>query len=155
MMIESEVTRNAQELQNVSRKYCWSFRVTGLLVLFFLGGCSAVSHMEQLLTLKGVSDEQQSIGEYVQEKNAHFQKLLETVCSGKTSFYSTQHQILTEFGEPVSRLPLAKGSVASESWLYHQQTQYFEKPKVTLNFDEVGNLVTYDVSDCSSVSAKN
>lgn len=108
---------------------------------FLLSGCSKVKHVDQLLTLKGLADEQARIGAYVQEQDQNFERMLAEVKAGTLDEYLNKKEIRHAFGDPVfTRQEMTEGK-EFEVWLYRYATQYFGSKKVYLYFDADGELV--------------
>lgn len=126
----------------------WRLGFGVILGVIVLGGCAKIRHLDQLLTLKAVSDEQQSLGHYVQVKDERFESLLVRMCSGDFPSNWSGTEVSSEFGAPIHVSHLDRDSVAKERWLYRRQTRYFKTPTVTLDFDTDGRLVAHDVSGC-------
>ena len=112
--------------------------VIGLLTL---SGCAKLSHMDQLLTLKGLADEQSQMKKYVQEQDRKFDLMLNEVKAGTLDDYSNERKVLRTFGEPVFKEHVSEDGQELELWLYRYATEFFGSDKVYLYFDKDGNLV--------------
>ena len=68
------------------------FAVMRLIILFmviiFSGGCAKLAHLDQLLTLKAVSEEQGSMDAYVEKQDKKFRALLQAVQDKSIEHYS-------------------------------------------------------------------
>ncbi len=106
-----------------------------------LCGCSKVRHLDQLLTLKDLENEQTQLGQYVEGQNRNFELMLEEVKDGTLELYSNKRKIQLAFGDPVYARSVVEDDQELESWLYRYATQYFGAEKVYLYFDLDGNLV--------------
>ena len=114
-----------------------------IIAVFFLSGCSAVSHLDELLTLKAVGNEQTQMDNQVERQNKLFKILVEAV--QKETFpqnYPTKVKIVKKFGEPIFSRPEKKNDQDLELCLYRKATEYFDSDKVYLYFDSSGNLVS-------------
>lgn len=112
----------------------------------FLCGCNALSHMDQLLTLKSIGDEQAAMDQDVSGQNKRFDKLF--VSAQKESFikdYPTKKKIISAFGEPVFSRPENKDGQTLEFLLYRRAMDFFNSDKVHLFFDGSGHLASYEV----------
>ena len=123
------------------RKGCLRKVVIMLLGCVLAGGCAKVSHLDQLLMLKGLSDEQAAVNQYVQTQDRNFDLMLKAVRDGTLEQYSTARKMRQAFGEPVFARKVTQEDQEMESWLYRYATQYFGAEKVYLYFDLKGNLV--------------
>ena len=103
-----------------------------------MGGCAKVAHMQELLTLKALSDNQTQQAKYIEQQDKKFEKLLETLKAGQLQKYSNQKAILSAFGEPIFK-ETTKDS--SQKWLYRYAAELFGSEKVYLYFDADGQLI--------------
>ena len=110
-------------------------------VCLFLGGCAKVGHIDELLTLKDLANEQDQIGQYVEEQDRNFELMLKEAKAGTLDDYSNKRNIQRAFGEPVYARNVAQDNQEIESWLYRYATKYFGVEKIYLYFDLDGNLV--------------
>ena len=119
-----------------------------LLALFglviFSSGCAKLAHMQELLTLKAYSDEQEQQTKYVKEQDAKFEKLLTVVKSGDIENYFTQGQIIKAFGEPVFRREAERDGALAQVWLYRYTIRFFDSDKVYLYFDGENKLKSWE-----------
>ncbi len=112
-----------------------------LIGCLLLSGCSQVGHLDQLLTLKDLADEQEKLNTYIEQQDKNFDLILKEVEAGTLDQYPNKKKILRAFGEPVFARDAIEEGQELESWLYRYATQYFGGPKVYLYFDAEGNLV--------------
>ena len=106
-----------------------------------LCGCAKVRHLDQLLTLKALADEQAQLSQYVEDQDRNFELMLEEVKAGTLDQYSNKRKIQRAFGDPVYARNVTKDDRDLESWLYRYATKYFGAEKIYLYFDFDGNLV--------------
>ena len=106
-----------------------------------MSGCAKARHLDQLLTLKNLADEQDQMKEYVQEQDQNFERMLEEARAGTLDQYSNKRKIQRTFGDPVYVRNVTKDDQELESWLYRYATKYFGAEKIYLYFDFDGNLV--------------
>ena len=97
--------------------------------------------MDQLLTLKGVADEQTRIKKFVDEQDRKFDKMVEEARAGTLDQYMSQRKFMRAFGEPVYITMVKEDDRELETWLYRHATAYFHADKIYLYFDRDGNLV--------------
>ncbi len=116
-------------------------KILGLcLVVIFSAGCAKLAHLQELLTLKAYSDEQEAQTEYVKEQDAKFDKLVQTIKDGKLAAYRNQAQIRKDFGDPVLHREAQRDGVTYQLWLYRYTLRFFDSDKVYLYFDDKGLL---------------
>ena len=97
--------------------------------------------MDELLTLKGVADEQKGQSKYVGQQDKRFENLRAVVQSGQIKKYSHQKQIASKFGEPIYKKSAKREDQTLELWIYRYSVKYFDSDKVYLYFDQEGKLV--------------
>jgi hypothetical protein len=106
-----------------------------------LSGCAKLRHMDQLLTLKGLADEQAQLKKYTEGQDKKFESLLAEMEAGTLDRYATKKKILRAFGDPVYSRAVLKDGRALESVLYRRPTNFFGAEKIYLYFDADGALV--------------
>ena len=111
------------------------------LMLLFLGGCAKMAHLQELLTLKDLSDNQTQQTRYIEEQDKKFVKLLEAVNADQLPQYPHQKSVLRAFGEPILR---KKMSDSSEQWLYRYSAKLFNSEKVCIYFDREEQLTRFE-----------
>ena len=112
-----------------------------LVVLFFTAGCAKLAHLDQLLILKGMDDEQKQQRRYVEAQDKRFEKIRDAVQNGQIQKFSNQKQIAAKFGQPVYRETTQKDNQDLDLWVYRYTVKYFDSDKVYLYFDKEGKLV--------------
>lgn len=116
-----------------------------LIILFFLTGCAKVSHLDQLLTLKDLSEEQDSLQRYIQEQDRKFEFLLQAVEDGTIQRYTKARRILKDFGEPVYKEEMTRENPTVQRWVYRYARRFFGSPKVCLYVDAGGRLLRWEI----------
>ena len=106
-----------------------------------LCGCAKVSHLDQLLTLKGVADEQTQIGKFVDEQDRKFDTMVAEAKAGTLDQYGSKQKIVRTFGEPVHVQNVMENNRELEACLYRYSTEFFDTDKVYIYFDADGSLV--------------
>jgi hydroxymethylpyrimidine pyrophosphatase-like HAD family hydrolase len=104
-------------------------------------GCSIVSHKNELLTLKGLGDEQVEMNKQVEEQNQRFERMLEEQKAGTLNLYLSKGKIVRTFGEPIYVKNVTQDDQDLELWMYRYATQFFGSEKVYLYFDSNEHLV--------------
>ena len=123
------------------RDYCLKKLLLLFISICVLCGCTKVKHLDQLLTLKGLADEQVVLGKYVDEQDEKFEKMLEEVKAGTLDQYLNKRKIMRTFGDPIYVKQVKKDDQELESWMYRYSTQFFDSEKIYLYFDPNDNLV--------------
>ena len=114
-----------------------------VFVLLFFTGCAKLAHMDQLLTLKGLSDEQTQMGKEIKHQDAKFERLVAEVREGTISRYKKQESVSGTFGAPVFTEKVAEGGRPLEVWVYRYAARFFDSPKVYLYWNQAGELVQW------------
>ncbi|MEK7850062.1 MAG: hypothetical protein AAB213_04545 [Candidatus Omnitrophota bacterium] len=98
------------------------------IVVFSLLGCS-----QPLRTLMDVSSEQKAQQNFIKIEEARFKAVLREARAGRIKKGTVRESIVARYGEPV----LNTGSY----FLYRGPVDFFDSPKVYLDFDEKGALI--------------
>lgn len=112
--------------------------------LIYLTGCAKLQHLDQLLTLKDLSEEQDKLGRHIEQQDQKFELLVQAVKANQLERYPGKRHILKRFGEPVYSRPIERNGQALELWLYRYSTQFFDSEKVYLYFDSSDRLVDWE-----------
>lgn len=123
--------------------------VVGLLICFsaVLSGCKTVSHVDELLVLKSLSDAQAEMEDEVEASDAQFEALLEAIDSEAILSYKNQDAMKEAFGLPIFTEMIEEEGRVYQKWLYRYSTQFFTAKKVYLYFDNAGNFIKWDVTE--------
>ena len=115
-----------------------------IIASIVLAGCAKLQHLDQLLTLKGVADEQGRLDAYVEKQDSKFKSLLKAVEDKSISHYSKKETIVRKFGDPVYCEDIQKDNQPAEFCLYRYAKKYFNSEKVYFYFDAKGNLFNWE-----------
>ena len=115
-----------------------------ILILLTFQGCATVSHLQELLTMQSLSDNQTHQEKFVQKENERFEKLLDAVKSNRLSEYPDQESFLQAFGEPIFSKERKREGKKVEEWLYRYAARLFDSDKVYLYFDESERLIDFE-----------
>jgi hypothetical protein len=121
----------------------FNFLVLFLIILVF-SGCAKVSHMQELLRLKGYSQNKDWQVNVVQEQNKRFEHLLIAAKNGTLKQYPNQESIWSNFGQPIFDKKVKMDDSVYQVWMYRYSTKLFGSDKVYLYFDFEGQLRMYD-----------
>jgi hypothetical protein len=110
------------------------------LGLIVLSGCAKATHLDQLLTLKGLADEQREMNRYIEEQDQRFKLMLDEVQAGTIGQYLNKKRVLRAFGDPIFVKNVERDGRELESWMYRYSTQFFDSEKIYLYFDPEDNL---------------
>lgn len=113
-----------------------------LLFIFslFLVGCAKLAHLQQLLTLKAYSQNQDLQAKHVKAQDQKFEELLEVVKTDSFDQYPDKKSFLKAFGDPVFLKKVVREGIPYDLWLYRYAVQLKGSEKVYLYFDKSGKL---------------
>ena len=114
-----------------------------LIIVLFLCGCAKLTHLQELLTLKAMSDNRDLQEKYVNKQNASFEKILEAYKNNSLGNYSDKKSIVKAFGEPLLIKEIARDNQNLERWLYRHAVKV-NSEKVYLYFDQTGKLIDWE-----------
>lgn len=114
-----------------------------LTLSFALTGCSAVSHLQELLRLNAYSKEKTIQHRYIQSQRDQFDRMLVAARAGETAEFATTRQVSRAYGPPVFRRPVEHNGQGVTQWLYRYPKAFFDAPKVYLYYDDQGRLVDW------------
>ncbi len=131
-------------MQPITKKYSFFSVCLALLGMMSFNGCKTVSHMDELLLLKELSEEQKEMGEEVKLTDAHFDSLVKAVESGDILNYKDQDAIKETFGPPIFIESVVQKGATYKRWLYRYSVQFFDSKKVYLYFNAAGKLIKWE-----------
>ena len=109
----------------------------------FFSGCAKLAHLEELLRLKSLSENQAEQKKYVESQNKKFEVLLKTIHNGELSQYHDKKSIIKAFGEPIFTEVVEFDEQILEKWLYPYSEKLSGSEKVYLYFDTTGQCVNW------------
>ena len=109
-------------------------------LIFLLAGCAKLEHLQELLTLKDLSDDRDQQDLYAQRHDENFERLVNAVKDKSIDQYKTKKNFLQAFGKPLVTEQVSLDGESLEKWLYRHTTLSFGSPKVYLYFDQSGKL---------------
>lgn len=113
-------------------------------VVFCVAGCVKLEYLDQLLTLKDLSDEQARLGRYVAAQDAGFEALVKAVQDKTLKEGVGQGWVRRKFGDPVYTEGVTEDGQTLQKWVYRYATQAFDSPKVYLYFNQAGALLRWE-----------
>lgn len=109
-------------------------------LFFFLTGCAKLEHLQELLTLKDLSDDREQQDIYVRNHDESFERLLKVVKNNSLDQFPDKKSFLKSFGKPLLTEQVMLNGEPLEKWLYRYATRSVGFPKVYLYFDQSGKL---------------
>jgi len=138
--IPSHQGRGNQEKTGISVKILKSVLIVSFI---FLNGCAKLAHMQELLTLKAMSDNGDEQRRFVAAQDARFETLLEKVKNNQLGEYPNRKSVFRAFGEPIFTKQVQRNDQTQEQWLYRYATKFFDSPKVYLYFNPKGKVIDW------------
>lgn len=129
------------------------------IILFLLTGCAKLEHLQELLTLQGLSDDRDQQDLYVQRQDENFERLLAAAKKNSLDQFSHKKKFLKAFGNPLFTEQVSLKGESMEKWIYRYATKAFGSPKVYVYFEKSGKMkhwqyfsreVKKEVADVSS-----
>ena len=110
-------------------------------IVFFLAGCTAASHMEELNTLRAMGKEEKSKAQDTHDEDKNFQKIKAAITEGRLKPGMKAGEVSRQGGEPVVISPQENG----EKWVYKPgNADWFSGPKISLYFNKSGLLKKWE-----------
>ncbi|MDD4183235.1 MAG: hypothetical protein PHT53_05380 [Candidatus Omnitrophica bacterium] len=121
-------------------------RILVCLIFVLLCGCAKLAHLDELLTLKSVSDNQRQIQIYLDKQEKGFNKLKEDIKNNRLKQGQFKRSIIDRYSEPVlTEEPAPENVGVKEILLYRHPTNYFKSERIYLYFDESGRLLSWEL----------
>lgn len=108
-------------------------------------GCSAAGKIDELLTLKNMSDSQKLMEEDVKAEDQRFEAMLNEFGTAQWKNYTAKTHFLEHFGQPIVIKHKDYQDRLTEIWVYRYSTRFFDSPKIYLYFDDSGVLLKSDL----------
>jgi len=118
-----------------------------LLLASVLSGCAKIRHLPQLLTLKGLMEEQVGLDAYIEFRNQKFKEMVDLYIKNRLKDYPDKQSIVNDFGEPIAVNQYSYNDQEFEEWLYRPPVTFFKTDMIYLYFDEENNLSEIDYQE--------
>ena len=118
-----------------------------ILILLGLSGCSIVSHMDELMLMKGYSNEKDAQHKLVKSINDHYDELCKAIDQKTVNDNKDEASWVKSFGEPILKKDLSDGT---QRWLYRYAIYRLAKSKVYVYFNRDGKLIKWEKLTCPS-----
>lgn len=116
-------------------------RILLVVICLLIGsGCAKLAHLNELLTLKAVSDEQARNDKIVKAYDAKFFQLIEAQKNNQL-VSETKKSILKKFIKPIQIENVQLNGQSVERWIYRQYVKYLHSAQVYLYFDADAKLI--------------
>ncbi len=109
-------------------------------LLFLLTSCAKLEHLQELLTLKDLSDDRDQQDIYVKNHNESFERLLAAVKSNFLNQFPDKKSFLKKIGKPILIKQVVWNGESLQRWLYRYSNKSLGSAKVYLYFDQAGKL---------------
>lgn len=117
-----------------------------LCVAVIFSGCAKLQHLDQLLTLKSVADEQGRMDKFVTDYDGRVEQLFREIKQGNIKKYN-KTSILKSFHEAIEEKTLERDGKKVEIWMYRYSVKYFDSPRAEITFDDKGEIIDAVIID--------
>lgn len=114
-------------------------------VILLMCGCATITHMDELLALKRVSDNQIQIEIYLKKQEQGFSKLYEDIKNDTLKKGMLERAIIYKYSEPILVKKPEEQSDIKEILLYRHPTEYFSSDRIYLYIDKSGKLAYWEI----------
>ena len=126
-------------MQNIKTKFLL------IALIPVVSGCAQLSHLDQLLTLKAISDNRSLQHKFVEDQDKKFTALLAAIKDNSIQKYPDKKRFVKRFGVPImTQASVCEGKPA-ELWLYRYAVKYFSSEKVYLYFDAQDKVLAWEL----------
>lgn len=125
-----------------------------LILLLPLGGCAKLKHLPQLLTLKAVAEETDSMDEYVESQDKKFKKLLTDVQDGKLEKGLTVDATVKRYGDPIYSKTVEHNGGQANRLLYRYAVKKNDSEKVYLFYNQGNQLIDWQYVEAPQSDSK-
>jgi len=112
-----------------------------IILAFGLAGCSGGKKLEKLLTLKGLANEQDAMGNVVEEQDRKFAMMVEEKKAGTLDQYLSKRKFARIFGDPIFVDTVDQEDKQLDVWMYRYAAKFSGSEKIYLYFGPDGNIV--------------
>lgn len=120
-------------------------KVTAILAIVLISGCSTIAHMDELLTLKSVADNQRDIDIYLKKQEKGFKRLLGDIKNNRLRKGESKKYLIDAYYEPILTKKADDLKDVREILLYRHPTEAFKSDRVYLYIDTKGKLAYWEV----------
>lgn len=115
------------------------------IMMLSIAGCSKISNLDKMLTLKELADFQEATDAHIEEREANFQTMLADIASGQVDELSNKQDVLDRYGEPVYIKQVSYQEQMVIMWMYRLPVKFMDSDQVLFYFDDSNRLVTHEV----------
>ncbi len=120
--------------------------VFSLAAIVLLCGCAKLAHLNELLTLKSLSDDQRQIEIYLKKQERGFKRLCDDVKNNRLKKGELKRAVISKYSEPVlTKEAGPENTGVKEILLYRHPTDYFKSDRIYLYFDGANRLLLWEM----------
>ena len=97
--------------------------------------------MDELLTLKGLSEERNANDKDIVVYDKKMDQLFEAYQKGELKAYTSKRKLKLAYGQPIFARWVERNGNTTEEWLYRYMTRYTDSDKLYFYFDKKGGLI--------------
>lgn len=109
-----------------------------------------MEHLDELLTLKNVSDNQRDMDIYLKKQIKGFKKLLDDIKNDRLRKGESKNSIISTYYDPILTKQVGESKDIREVLLYRHPTEYFNSDRVYLYINNKGRLAYWEVKPAES-----
>ena len=119
-------------------------------LIILVSGCATMEHLDELLTLKNVSDNQKDMDIYLKKQIKGFKKLLDDIKNDRLRKGESKNYIISTYYDPILTKQVGELKDIREVLLYRHPTEYFNSDRVYLYINNKGRLAYWEVKPAES-----
>lgn len=112
-------------------------------IIVAISGCAAISHYQELMTLKRLGKNKEEIDRYVEDQKKRFAVLVLDIKNNVLLPGLSWEYIIQKYGEPVIVKDVTDKTAIKQVILYRHPTAYFTSDKVYFYFSKDKKLIQW------------
>lgn len=121
-------------------------RIFVCLIVVLFCGCAKLAHLDELLTLKSVSDNRAQIENYLAKQERGFNRLKEDIKNNRLEQGELKRSVIAKYSEPALTKEAGPENVGiKEILLYRHPTNYFKSDRIYLYFEINNRLASWEL----------
>lgn len=126
-------------------------RILVYFIAILFCGCAKLAHLDELLALKSVSDNQRQIEIYLAKQECGFNRLKDDIKNNRLKQGELKRSVIAKYSEPVlTKKAMPENVGVKEILLYRHPTNYFKSDRIYLCFDANNRLVSWELKPAES-----
>lgn len=126
-----------------------------IYLIFAVSGCAKVQHLDQLLTLKAMSEEGERQDKYIASQDKKFKQLLSDIQNNNLKKDLHKKAAVKKYGDPINETLATRQDQDTTMLLFRYAMKPFDSEKVYLYFDKDGRLIDWEYVEHVAQSKSN